>query len=608
MFIDNGSLTKFLDAWALHVVYAPREHLPNRLPTDATIAFATDWSRAMLGHKHSRRTARALMPLIDARESRETSVLRAYELHVLIAIAATDLLERDQIAAFLATYRESGLDLWYRPVSVTRLRAVLHTVLEPYPSAKRLRLLSSLVENTDLELIGCIPRSTHFAPAFVAHYMRHGRAPIRRQVIAHAGLSEAMQHACARDQDVCVRHGIAECPDLFPSAQSLVAHDSQSRVRIALARNECLEFVVQLELARDSDAAVRVALSGNRAITASTMRFLAADSVTDVRYALARNPHLPGDVQLQLANDDDSMVLAALAGNIGLTAPAAVMLVKGDTPRVHAQLARNVRFPAECHLPLAMRSGLLTHAVLARRSDLCEDARAYLIEHSEARTLIPSRVSTECLATRETSSIAALEDHGVWQGRAHHARYERALDSSNGEDVRALEHPIVHRLQLAYFAITHGYAPARDHVKDSASLPGVDDVPFPSADEAQRRLHAVGAMVHVFRNGRELKANGRAMANCFVGERYAIACRAGTTIVAKFEHDGTPYNVGWEFVVDSWVLIGVEAPNIVCDVPNAVTEHVHDLGLVLEGLLPIRTVGHAPRAAALSCAMPIVAR
>lgn len=448
-------LGDLLDSWAIAIALEPRSLVPDRPANDAAIAFATDASRRLFGVKHTRQSARALVPLITAQAERSATVLHGSEVHMLMAMAAADLLERDQLAAFMSAYRESGVDVQYLPVSVTRLRTALDVVLEPYPSAKRLRLLQSLTEHADLELIRHAPEHIVFAPEFLAHYARHANAPIRRKVMAHIGFNEADQLRYARDADVCVRHGLAESPALGLPAQLLLTQDPLSRVRRALAQNSRTFPEVRARLLSDADPEVR-----------------------EVQ-RLALNP----------------------------------------SPRV-----ANV--------------------------------------------------------SRSNPSQAA------WRQLDHDDQYRQALDGSLPDASRLMTHPAIHHLAMAHYSITNGFAPAHHDVKDVGTLPGIDDLPFPSADEAQRRLATVDPDAYVFRNGRELRANGRTMANCFVGNRYQVACRNGTTVIAKFVVDGVRYNVGWELVDSEWEGLEVEGANLDRDIPAAVLARAYDLGKTLQGMEP----------------------
>ncbi|MFZ4585915.1 MAG: hypothetical protein ACOYNI_11895, partial [Acidimicrobiia bacterium] len=258
-----------IDAWALALVDDPNA-LTGQRDTDAPIAQATAMSRAAFGSHHSKRTANALIPMVQTAQLRDPRALSARQLHTLIGLAAADLLEADHLAQYLTAFQDPGVDICYQPISITELHHALHRVLEAFPSAKRAELLT--------------------------HYATHPYPSVRGAIAGNPNLHAELQRQLATDDDLYVRGALAENPNLLAELQRQLATDPDPYVRLALARNPNLHAELQPQLATDRNPYVRMWLAGNPNLHAELQRQLATDPDPYVRGRLAGNPNLDAEL------------------------------------------------------------------------------------------------------------------------------------------------------------------------------------------------------------------------------------------------------------------------------------------------------------------------
>lgn len=716
------SVPAFLDSWALHALVMPRVYGGERLDADATIAYATALSRTLFGGKHSTTAAHALVPLIEEQGMTPPSVLSRRQMHVLIAVAASDLLERDQLARFLNSYRDPGLDLCYRPVSVTALRAALREVLGSYPSAKRTRLLCSLAERSDGLLLLRAPIDAPLAPEFMDAYRdytadvfqvglaqrvalsvdeqyalaRHSSWQVRKALVTNSDLDSAVvadliqieddsrvlvslaenrklsvraqerlavhssvqvrrmlarnsqlapsaQRILVRDRDVTVRENLARCEcaliddvqealaqmranhipfalsqrsDLLESIQLRFARHPDPQVRVTLARRPTLSRAVQLRLAqsrnarvlesltrspslipevqtrlaRHRQALVRCGLAQNPALTYSVFGRLALDHSDSVRVLLAGNRALPPALQMLLARDGERKVRLSLATNRNLSFEVQLQLANDREPHVRLQLAQAQDLTEAVLLALAQDSRVEVRSWIACRAALPDTVRDVLEHDSDPRIheLVRNGPSSESSALRGPLRICDIDDPAT--------RFGLALDPATPHELRALNHDGIARILEAATVLRMDVRTRPSDVKDAASMPGFDDLEFPSAANAQAHLDRVGLRVRFFRNGRETKLAGRLMANCLAGGAHTNSARAGQVLVAELDVDGVRYHAAWRYCEEAvgvellgrsvWERFDLAGPNNDHQIPIAVRRLARTIGKLLRDVRP----------------------
>lgn len=722
--------TDLIDTLALALVHEPVAVTEVR-SDDARIAVGTAASRAALGDRHTKLSGRAMARILDARAASDRRALTGRQLHVLVAIAAADLLERDQLAAFLDDYVDSGAPVWYQGVSVAALRNALHEVLEGYEPAKRARLLTSLAQLTQDELLRWAPLGTPFAPAFLDRYATSRDRQIRNAVGRNPNAAPNTLTALSKDDDETVRAGVAANPstsaddldrlatddyweariavaangsaradtlarlaehrlpsvrmrvggnpNTHPDVLDTLAHDRDGAVRGAVAANPHAEArtlhalttyqPVQVRIAigahpnadddvlgtllTDSDARVRAAVGANTNSGTGLLDRLADDKEFEVRVAVATNPsthpntlaklakerswnirlliaehpHALVDTLTQLASDQSANVRAAVAAHSSATTGALTVLVADANRDVREAVASNANTSADVLALLVGDAGIevrvavaqhpnTTTALLAQLATDDEHAvREAVAEHpntttevqallAQPRTARRGRVSSATARTprarpnlrtatprlagsstrRRPSQVArAAEEHDP------HARYAIAVQRG-AIPRRAIPAPEITRLAAAVTAVRAGGRPASSDVRNAATLPNLDDVPFPTAAAAQAQFADAPVVVSVLANGREQRRNGILMNNCTLTDSYIAACEAGTTVVAAFVVKGEAYNIAWSYEGQHWKRRDLKGLHN--RVPPPAVERLGDeLTTYLTGLLPLRPRG-----------------
>lgn len=635
------NLAALLDGWA-HAATAQPDAVVDQRPGDARIAIMTALSRMAFGDHHSRAAARALRTLLDADTASRPDALTGRQHHVLIAIAAAELLERDQLAAFLQSYRDPGVEVWYHPVSVTALRHAFHEVLATYPTAKRLRLLTSLAAQPSEDLVRWAPPTTEFAPAFLAQLAGHPDSRIRAALAENVHATREQLTASGVDRDELVREAVANHNATDPRTLDALATDPEELVRLAVAANVATPLPTLARLASDPTWTIRVAVACNtnagaavrsqlaqdpqwqvRAMVAENpatepglLAHLAIDELAYIREAVARNPNASRAILRRLAFDRswsarndairhpstnpalvaqraaslDPADRAAAAANPNLATELILRLSRDHDALVRRAIALNPSAPAAIMACLATDSDATVRKVVAERSDttpailerLAHDrdrgVRLVVAEHPQAPPKAIAVLETDVDLSIQAAAIGAPAITDPYD------RYRVALSKCDFHR-RILTSPTVTRLIEALRAIAAGaHPPARD-VRDAATLPGFDDLPFPTAQAAQACLHDAPVPVRVLPNGREQRQNGIEMNNCTLSDSYVTACREGTTIIAAFEHAGERYNVAWHHNGARWGTRDLKGVNNV--EPSAeIRTLTAELATVLEGLQP----------------------
>ncbi|MFZ4585979.1 MAG: hypothetical protein ACOYNI_12215, partial [Acidimicrobiia bacterium] len=189
-----------------------------------------------------------------------------------------------------------------------------------------------------------------------------------------------------------------------------------------------------------------------------------------------------------------------------------------------------------------------------------------------------------------------------------HERYAAALGDGPPED-RAVVAPAITRIAIAQRALESGAVVKARDVKDAATLPSLDDVTYPSAHAAQECFGAATNLpveVSVLENGRAQRTNGIEMANCTQNDHYISACQAGTTIVARFEHDNTLYNIAWKHNDTRWTRHEVNSAG-----NQGVTDKVRtiadQLTACLDGLAPGTPIAFHPDTAIAALSIDLTA-
>ena len=337
-------ITPLVDSWALALTHDAAPVVDQRA-TDTPIAVATAVSRRAFGDSHSKKTANALIPLLDTAQARDPQALTSRQLHVLTAIAAADLLGPDQLAAFLDSYIEPGVDIWYQPVSVSALRRELHTVLGPYPAAKRLSLLTSLAERNVSELYHWA-EGQQFSPEVYALALRDADEQVRKTLAADPQCAPEDVATLAADPASVVRATVARRPDLDSELEVALAADAVLQVRLAVARREDLNpGLVYLLSADDEPAVVGTMLRRPdlpASITARLIDGIGTTTHPQVLHTLAKRPDLTVAQQRTLVRTGDPRILLGLAENPQLGPKVLRRLLTATQPHVRESMWANV--------------------------------------------------------------------------------------------------------------------------------------------------------------------------------------------------------------------------------------------------------------------------
>jgi hypothetical protein len=133
--------------------------------------------------------------------------------------------------------------------------------------------------------------------------------------------------------------------DLNPlDVERIQAESPTWQIRHRIAQETRTPAILAL-LAQDSDSDVREAVAANTEVAADTQLLLVQDSDSDVRELLAANPRATDDALAVLLQDDDTDVIEALAARGDLTLDALTQLAAHDYWRVRQTIAKRPGLP-----------------------------------------------------------------------------------------------------------------------------------------------------------------------------------------------------------------------------------------------------------------------
>lgn len=491
-----------LDTMALALVQEPRETVYG-LPRDADIAIATRVSRFAFKRGHTRAGARALLPLIDAAQHHDPQVITSRQLHVLIGIAAADLLERQHLGAFLESYVDPGVAVTYQPISVTTLRRTLHEVFERFEHPRRrARLIMSLAAHSQDELVRRTASDTPFTIEFLRSRAGHAKPEIRSAVARnHHCDAELLEHLSA---------------------------DPNADVRLRVACNPNAPTHLLAMLANDGDRAVQRGVAENLKTDSATLATLADHDHDTVRATVARHPHTDANVLASLAQDRNPSVRIAVA----------------MSPRASAELLSALAHDA--------------HATVRNRA-----LRNPTFGHSDGPAVDGEPASAA--PGQRASGAVVLIDGSAMDPREHA--------------------PAIARLAIAASALRAGARMPASDVRDVATLPTLEDRPFPTARAAQARFAGAPITLRVLADGHEQRQNGIAMDNCTLAPDKIQQCHDGAYVLAVFTVEGEPYNIAWRHDGTTWICDGLAGKRN-AQAPPAVRALAEELTPLLDGLAP----------------------
>ena len=185
--------------------------------------------------------------------------------------------------------------------------------LKPFNAADLRKLLATAINTfTALNDDGWIPA---FSEMELKDIILRGDSQLKIQIALSRLTPAESLNLLARDSASDVRQAVAKNPRTPAETLNLLARDSDWHVRKAVAENPSTPAESLNLLARDSDADVREAVAENPSTPAETLNLLARDSKSYVREAVAKNPSPPAESLNLLARDSDADVREAVAKN-----------------------------------------------------------------------------------------------------------------------------------------------------------------------------------------------------------------------------------------------------------------------------------------------------
>ncbi len=169
----------------------------------------------------------------------------------------------------------------------------------------------------------------------------------------------------ARDSASDVRQAVAKNPRTPAETLNLLARDSKCRVLEAVAKNPNTPAETLNLLAKDSNASVREAVARHPSTPAETLNLLARDSDSGVREAVAENPSTPAEALNLLARDSDWNVREAVARNPSTPAESLNLLARDSDASVREAVAKNPNTPKSSCFIATAATGSYDHPITA---------------------------------------------------------------------------------------------------------------------------------------------------------------------------------------------------------------------------------------------------